>query len=269
MRLKRIISVAVAVAAGAAVAVSVAPAASAAGGKYVALGDSYAVAVGTRTYDDPNDACRRGPTSYTRLWAAAHPSYSFVEASCSGAKTADVVSSQLPQVTADTTLATVQVGGNDVGFVAVLENCILTLDDQACIDGANAASQAAQAYLPSALTGLYQAMKAQAPSARIIVVGYPRLYTIHGDCGILGLSDAERTALNNAADVLSNVTSAAAAAAGVEYLDARPVFDPHSICSGNGEWLTSLEWDKLDESYHPNADGHRSGYFAALNAMTG
>jgi lysophospholipase L1-like esterase len=269
MRRSRIISAVVAVAATAAAVIAIAPSASAATGKYVALGDSYAVAVGTRTYDDPNDACRRGPTSYTRLWAAAHPDYSFVEASCSGTKTADVLANEVPQMTADTTLATVQVGGNDVGFVAVLENCILTLDDQACIDGANTASQAAQAYLPTALTGLYQSMKAQSPSARIIVVGYPRLYTIHGDCGILGLSDAERTALNNAADVLSNVTSAAAAAAGVEYLDARPVFDPHSICSGGGEWVTSLEWSKLDESYHPNTEGHRDGYFAALNAMTG
>ncbi|MBY8854835.1 SGNH/GDSL hydrolase family protein, partial [Saccharothrix sp. MB29] len=30
-------------------------------GKYVAIGDSYTTAPGTRTYDDPDHACRRGP----------------------------------------------------------------------------------------------------------------------------------------------------------------------------------------------------------------
>ncbi|MEK8170105.1 hypothetical protein NKH77_11130 [Streptomyces sp. M19] len=56
----------------AASAALVAPTAHAADGKYVALGDSYTVAVGTRTYDDPDDACRRGPTAYPRLWAQQH-----------------------------------------------------------------------------------------------------------------------------------------------------------------------------------------------------
>lgn len=41
-------------------AVTISPTAYAANGKYVALGDSYAVAPGTRTYDNPNDPCRRG-----------------------------------------------------------------------------------------------------------------------------------------------------------------------------------------------------------------
>ncbi|MGB3439094.1 MAG: SGNH/GDSL hydrolase family protein [Actinophytocola sp.] len=245
--------------------------ASAAAGKYVALGDSYAVAPGTYTYDDPSesDPCRRGPLTYTRLWAAAHPDVAFTEASCSGATTADMISTQVPQLTADTSLVTVQVGGNDVGFVAVLQNCILTLDDQDCLDGVEAAKAAAVGVLPAGLGQTYAAIRGAAPSAQVIVVGYPRLYTIGGDCGILGLSDRERTALNSAADTLSDVTAAAAGAAGFTYLDARPVFDPHTLCSGGGEWVTSLEWEKLNESYHPNAAGHRDGYLAALTAITG
>lgn len=245
--------------------------AAAAAGKYVALGDSYAVAPGTYTYDDPseNDPCRRGPLTYPRLWAAAHADVAFTEASCSGATTQELIASQVPQLTADTTLVTVQVGGNDVGFVAVLQNCILTLDDQDCLDGVEAAKAAAVGVLPGALGQTYSAIRAGAPSAQVVVVGYPRLYTIGGDCGILGLSDRERTALNSAADTLSDVTGAAAAAAGFTYLDARPVFDPHTLCSGNGEWVTSLEWEKLNESYHPNAAGHRDGYLAALTAITG
>lgn len=246
-----------------------APSAQAAAGKYVALGDSYTVAVGTETYDDPDHECRRGPLSYTRLWAAAHPGVEFVEAACSGDTTADLVANQLPAVTPDTTLVTIQVGGNDVGFVDVLTNCILTIDDQDCLDGAALAEQAAHAHLSPALADAYAAVRAAAPSAQVIVVGYPRLYTIEGDCGILGLSDRERTALNNAADTLAEIMAARSAEAGLTFLDARPVFDPHTICSGNPEWLTSLEWSNIRESYHPNAAGHRDGYAAALTALTG
>ncbi|OLF09716.1 GDSL family lipase [Actinophytocola xinjiangensis] len=255
----------------AAVATFTAPASASLAGKYVALGDSYAVAPGTRTYDDPseNDPCRRGPLTYTRLWAAAHPDVAFTEASCSGATTADIVSAQVPQLTPDTTVVTVQAGGNDVGFVEVLKNCILTIDDQDCIDGVEAAKAAATSVLPGALAQTYQAIRAAAPSARVVAVGYPRLYTIGGDCGIFGLSDRERTALNSAADTLADVISAQAGAAGFTYLDARPVFDPHTLCSGNDTWVTSLEWDKINESYHPNTEGHRDGYLPALSAIIG
>ncbi|WP_181768393.1 SGNH/GDSL hydrolase family protein [Streptomyces albidus (ex Kaewkla and Franco 2022)] len=248
---------------------TIAPGAHAAEGKYVALGDSYTVAVGTRSYDNPDDACRKGPTSYTRLWAAAHPNVGFVEAACSGATTADIMNSQVGQLTPDTSLVTLQVGGNDVGFVDVLKNCILTTDDADCIAGVEAAKAAATGSLSPALSQTYAAVRAAAPSAKVIVVGYPRLYTIGGNCGILGLSDKERTALNSAADTLAEIMSARSQEAGFTFLDARPVFDPHTLCSGGSEWVTSLEWDKLNESYHPNVEGHRDGYLAALNPLMG
>jgi lysophospholipase L1-like esterase len=244
--------------------VSAAPAAI---GKYVALGDSYAVAPGTRTYDDPDDACRRGPLAYPRLWAAAHPAATFVEASCSGARTADV-RTQAAALTPDTSLVTVQAGGNDAGFVDVLGACILTLDDRDCVSRTEQAKLVTRTELPSALSGLYAAIRAAAPSARVVVVGYPRIYKIGGNCGIFGLSDTERSALNSSADALAEVTSAEAAAAGFTFLDARTVFDGHGLCTGS-EWLTSLEWSKLDESYHPNPAGHRAGYLAALTALVG
>ncbi|AJE85469.1 MULTISPECIES: SGNH/GDSL hydrolase family protein [Streptomyces] len=266
-----------AAAAAACLAFTAAPAAQAAEGKaepaaaekYVALGDSYAVGPGTGTYDNPDDPCRRGPLTYPRLWAQAHSSYSFVEASCSGATTAELKAQQVPQLTADTTLATVQVGGNDVGFVEVLKNCILTLDDKDCIAGVEAAKAAATGSLPGALADTYGAVKAAAPNAKVIVVGYPRLYTIGGDCGILGLSDAERTALNSAADTLDGVLADQASKAGFSFLDPRSAFDPHSICSGGSQWVTSLEWSDIDESYHPNQAGHRDGYLPLLNALAG
>jgi lysophospholipase L1-like esterase len=242
-------------------------AAPAAGGRYVALGDSYATGVGTYTYDNPNDACRRGPLEYSRLWAAAHPSTTYVEESCSGALVADVVNQAAAGLTADTTLVSVQVGGNDVGFVDTLETCILNLPDSTCINAVNNAIATGRSVLPGSLASLYAGIRAKAPSAQVVVMGYPRMYKIGGNC-IFGLSDTKRSALNNAADVLDGLIQTAAANAGFSFVDARTVFAGHEICSGNTVWMTSLQWDKLNESYHPNANGHR-GYYGALTAITG
>lgn len=264
MRVLRVLLPAVLLTLTVAVPAAAAPAAI---GRYVALGDSYAVGVGTRTYDNPNDACRRGPLAYPRLWAAAHPSTQFVEASCSGALVADVTG-QLAAVTPDTNLVTVQVGGNDTGFVDVLVACIFTIKDQDCVDRVAQAKAVATTTLPGALGGLYAKIRAAAPSAKVVVVGYPRLYKIAGTCGIFGLSDTERTALNSAADTLAAVTSAQASAAGFTYLDTRTTFSGHEICAAGAAWLTSLEWDKVNESYHPNPQGH-AAINAALTALTG
>lgn len=258
--------VAALVAPGAAVAAPTAEPGATASGTYVALGDSYATAPGTREYDDPDHECRRGPLSYPRLYAAENPSMNFVEASCSGATVPEVLNSQVPQIPSDAGAISVQVGGNDVGFVDVLKHCIMTIDDQDCVDAVEEAKQLATNSLPGTLDQLYASVGAAAPNAKVVVVGYPRLYTVGGSCS-LGLSDTERTALNSAADTLSSVISARAAEAGFSYLDARPVFDPHTLCSDGPEWVTSLEWSKLNESYHPNVEGHRDGYLPALRAL--
>jgi len=244
------------------------PALAATIGKYVALGDSYAVAVGTRTYDDAaNDTCRRGPLAYSRLWAAAHPATQFVEASCSGAKVADI-QSQLSAVTADTALVTVQVGGNDAGFVDVLTNCIFTITDQDCVNRVNQAKAVMTGTLPNAFKTLYAAIRQAAPNAKVVVVGYPRLYKINGTCGLFGLSDTERNALNSASDTMADVTSAQAAAAGFGYIDTRNTFAGHELCASGAAWMTNLEWDKINESYHPNTLGH-AAIETALVSLTG
>src|SRR3954467_6128628 len=72
--------------------------------KYVALGDSYSSGTGTRTYYDSN--CQRSVYSYPYLLHNAHPSWTFVQAACSGAKTGDVINTQAPSLTSDTNWVT-------------------------------------------------------------------------------------------------------------------------------------------------------------------
>jgi hypothetical protein len=112
--------------------------------------------------------------------------------------------------------------------------------------------------LPGRLDSLYGKVRAKAPGARVVVLGYPHLYKIVSVC--VGLSNTKRTALNGAADVLDGVVKAAAGRAGFTWSDVRDEFSGHELCSGD-DWLHAVP---IGSSYHPTAKGHRLGYLPAL-----
>ena len=114
------------------------PALAAPATEYVALGDSYASGVGTRDYFPDSGDCKRGPKAYPQLWADEHGVAKFSFDACSGAVTDDVNSGQLGSLSGSTTLVTISVGGNDVGFSKTMESCLLGSDDacdEAVADG--------------------------------------------------------------------------------------------------------------------------------------
>lgn len=239
--------------------------ASAATGKYVALGDSYSSGLGAGSYS--GGSCKRSSNAYAQLWANSHAPSAFTFLACSGAVTADIVNSQAAAVTSDTALVTVSIGGNDAGFADVMVTCN-TSSDSTCVSRNNEAQNFARTTLPGRLDAAYNAIRARSASAQVIVVGYPRIYRLGGSC-IVGLSDTKRAAINQSADVLASVISARAAAHGFRFLDGRSAFSGHEICAARPFWLHSIEWTSIDESYHPTSDGHNLGYFNALRAMTG
>src|SRR4051812_33983567 len=89
--------------------------------KYVALGDSYSSGTGTRTYYD--SSCQKSVYAYPYLLHNAHPSWTFVQAACSGATTSSLLSIQVSSVTSDTNWVTYTIGGNDAGFSSVITTC--------------------------------------------------------------------------------------------------------------------------------------------------
>nr|MDT0665854.1 GDSL-type esterase/lipase family protein [Micromonospora sp. DSM 115978] len=107
-----------------------------------------------------------------------------------------------------------------------------------------------------------------APNARVVVLGYPRLFEQTRSCGWGGLSLAKRELVNDGADALTQLISARAAAAGFEFVDVRPVFAGHGIC-GTSPWINGSLLTSGAGAYHPNADGYRLGYLAALSSVTG
>jgi lysophospholipase L1-like esterase len=228
---------------------------------YVALGDSYSSGVGAGSYD--LSTCLRSQKSYAALWAAAHAVSSFAFPACGGAVTADVLDNQVSALNAGTTLVTITIGGNDAGFADVVASCRFG-SDSSCTSAVNEARAFATGELPGRLDRTYAAIRDRAPNARLIVLGYPRLFEL-GWCGLLAMSTYKRTILNQAADVLATVIAARAGAAGASFVDARPAFAGHGVCATT-PWIKDISG--VIEAYHPNADGYRYGYLAALNAVT-
>lgn len=248
----------------AAAVIALANPASAAPVNYVALGDSYASGLGTGSYDGSSGSCKRGPLAYPALWAAAAAPATFKSVACSGARTGDVIS-QAAVLTASTNLVTVQVGGNDAGFTDVITTCTFG-SDQDCANRVNQSRAYIADTLPGLLNNVYATIRSKSPSARVVVLGYPRIYKVPGSCNV-GLSDTKRAAINSGSDALHNAISARAGAAGFGYVDVRGAFTGHEICSSSW-WLNSLSWP-VEESYHPNRAGHQSGYLPALRSAIG
>ncbi|SCF41979.1 SGNH/GDSL hydrolase family protein [Micromonospora mirobrigensis] len=239
-----------------------ATAAQAAGENYVALGDSYSSGVGAGSYD--LSTCLRSQKSYAPLWAAAHSVTSFRFPACGGAVTADVLNDQVGALSSSTTLVTITIGGNDAGFADVMSGCRFG-STSSCESAVAGAKAFATSTLPARLDATYAAIRGRAPNARLVVLGYPRLFET-GWCGLLAMSSYKRTILNQAADVLDGVIADRAAAAGGTYVDARPFFAGHGVCAAS-PWIRDVTG--VIEAYHPNADGYRYGYLAALTAAIG
>ncbi|OQR59215.1 lipase [Streptomyces maremycinicus] len=234
----------------------------AATGGYVALGDSYSSGVGAGSYISSSGNCKRSTKAYPYLWNAAHAPSSFTFAACSGARTDEVLAGQLGGLNSSTGLVSITVGGNDAGFADVMTTCV-TGSDSTCLSRINTARAYVDSTLPGRLDTVYSSIRAKAPNARVVVIGYPRFYKLGTVC--LGLSETKRSAINNAADYLDAATARRAAAHGFVFGDVRTPFTGHEICSGSS-WLHSLNWLNIGESYHPTASGQSGGYLPVLNS---
>jgi lysophospholipase L1-like esterase len=237
-----------------------APAAAAPVTSYVALGDSYSSGLGAGGYDPASGRCKRSTRAYPVLWKNAHAPESFAFAACAGALTTDVGRSQLGRLDAATDVVSITVGGNDAGFADTMTTCVLK-GRSACLARVERAGTYIAHTLPARLDAVYDAVRRRAPAAHVVVLGYPHLYALHGDCR-LGIGDTSRAAIDRAADALDDVLAKRAADHGFTFADVRPAFRGHEICTAD-RWLHSVTWP-VAASYHPTARGQAEGYYPVL-----
>jgi hypothetical protein len=118
-----------------------------------------------------------------------------------------VRSHQLPHLSRRTTLVSLTVGGNNVGFSDVIPVCIL-LSDRDCHRAVHAAEHKMITTLPGVLDRLLRAIR-------------------HRSRSCSGLSHAGRNVLNQAANLLDRQLRLAAARHGDAFADVRPAFRHH------------------------------------------
>lgn len=225
---------------------------------YADLGDSYASGVGAGS---TSGSCARSPNAFGPLWASQNGA-TFTFSACSGAKTTDVVNSQLSSLSSSTTLVSVLAGGNDVGFSTVMETCVLGTDS-ACESAVSKGEQYAQNTLPGLLNTMLSDIHSHAPNAKVVELDYPDFYDLSVSTCV-GLSRAKHQALDDGINVLDGVLKTAAANNNATFADVRSQFTGHELCDGAG-WLNSVTYP-IGNSYHPTATGQKSGYLPVFSS---
>lgn len=266
MRRSRLATLVASLTAALAASVVFAVPAYAAGAHYVALGDSYASGLGSDSYLSGSGTCYRSSKAYPELWKANNAPASYAFVACSGATTATVQSSQLSALKSTTTLVSLTVGGNDVGFADIMTTCVL-LGTTECVAAVDRAEQKARTELPGKLDTLYQGIKSRSPNARVVVLGYPEFYQLKV-AGCVGLTETSRARINAGINVLDTIIKDAAARAGFVFGDVRSRFVGHQLCSGD-KWLHALNFLDIKISYHPFASGQLNGYYPVFRAAAG
>jgi lysophospholipase L1-like esterase len=242
-----------------------APAAAASTVDYVARGDSYSSGGGA---PGQTGLCLRSPNGSPARWASRNAPKSFTNLTCGGAVTGDVRSLQVPFIPGGTDLISITIGGNDAGFAPTVLSCQVS-SDATCVQKVAAAEADISATLPAKLDATYAAIRAKAPQANVVVLGYPLLFdTSSSYCGLAGMSLTKRRALNQGAQVLDDLIAQRARAAGFGFSDVRDEFAGHGICA-SAPYLNGLTIAPPQNSFHPNKNGYAYGYLPAFAGAAG
>ena len=243
-----------------------APASAADPDEYVALGDSYASGNGTQL-PDLSLQCYRSSLAYAPRVAKARGMTLRFRA-CSGAETGDVTGGQTAALSSTTDWVTISIGGNDVGFTDLILSCFNSWDEYFCRQTISKVNTRIDTELPAKLDATYSDIRARAPRAKVLVVGYPKPFGPSVSCAqAQGVNSREAPLLNGVAGRLDAVIEARATAAGFTYLDPVPSFTGHDVCASS-PWVWGKVTGVLD-IYHPTRAGHRDGFTPLVSAAMG
>lgn len=228
---------------------------------YVALGDSYSCGMGAG--ERVND-CYRSVIAYPMLVArglGVDLSYQ----ACQGAMSTDVLDVQLAALSEETTLVTLTVGGNDIGFTQVLTECAKPAWMGKSDPVIDRALNVVRNELPDKLAKLYAEVITRAPNARFVVAGYPHLFAGE-DCNLATFfSEHEMERLGEIADEMAGLTASMAGAVKATFVDVREAFVGHAVC-GEPEWLRGVS-EPREVSFHPNTAGQAAYGRLILEAL--
>jgi hypothetical protein len=244
---------------------------------YVALGDSYTA--GPLIPDQlPNPAgCLRSDRNYPHV-AASALGLALTDVSCSGATTIDMTSAQsvtfgsnppqLGAVTPSTSVVSIGIGGNDINFAGIIQNCAAaspwgptkvgwTCYGHYVSNGVDQIAAAINATGPK-VSAVLQRIHLLAPNAKVFVVGYPAILPptgsgcwpqmplVNSDVGYLR---AKQLSLNSMLKTVSLANKSV-------YIDTYGPSVSHSACASESKrWVEPIVPSAWAAPVHPNATG--------------
>jgi lysophospholipase L1-like esterase len=251
-------------------------AAGARAANYTALGDSYAAGPLI-----PNPVLPLGCLKSDRNYAhVAAPSIGLTlrDASCSGAKTTNMTAAQNvdpdgpnpPQfnsLDASTTVVSLTIGGNDIGFSEVAESCItINPFSHPCLDKYNAGGkdqlkERIEATAPK-VAAVLQGIHSRSPAAKIYVVNYPAIFpeTGFGCWPQMPIGFQDVPYLRSTEQRLNSMLATQAAANGATLVNWYQASIGHDACKGTStRWVEPLVPGTLAAPIHPNKAGMAGG----------
>jgi lysophospholipase L1-like esterase len=247
-------------------------AAGASAANWAGLGDSYAAGPLIPNQQLSPLGCLRSDHNFAHL-AAAALGRSLADASCSGAKTDDMTAPQdvtpgqnPPQfnaLTTDTQIVTLQIGGNDIGFTSILENCATAnpfahpCRDKYVVNDHDTLADKIAATAPKVATVL-QGIHARSPGARVFVVNYAAILpeTGSGCWPQVPIAFADVPYLRSVEKNLNAMLAQQAAANDARIVDDYTASIGRDACkSSSTRWVEPLVPANAAAPFHPNARG--------------
>ena len=256
---------------------------------YAALGDSYTSAPLVPLWTGQPPGCVRSTNNYPSDVARALGVQAFTDISCQGSTTSKVFDSQdvspgginppeITAVTADTNLVTVGLGGNDAGLVGVGIQCG-ELDynsptgskcrDFYTVNGQDTAQARIDQTGPK-MAAVITAIRARAPHARILIVGYPAVVPVDGSgCWpVVPISPDDLAYFNGLMVRINTMLRTTALANGAEYVDTYTDSIGHDVCKlPPQKWFEGLVPTSIAFPLHPNIDGEASMARSVLKVL--
>jgi lysophospholipase L1-like esterase len=241
--------------------------------EYVALGDSYAAGP-LIPLQIPPFGCLKSNNNYAHLTARSL-GLTLRDPSCSGAETEDMENPQgvdpdgpnppqFDSLTKKTDIVSLTIGGNDIGFSSIAEDCASATSnegtpcqDRYVHDGRDEISERIQATAPL-VAHVLQGIRARSPKARILVVNYAAILPDEGPgCWPqMPITDGDVPYVRAKQKELNAMLATQAAAAGAELIDWYTASIGHDACQPPViRWVEPVVPVNAAAPIHPNLGG--------------
>ena len=240
-----------------------------------ALGDSYAAGPLIPLPLSPF-GCLKSSNNYGRIAQRTLDYAEYRDATCSGAETEDMTQAQdvspgpnppqLNSLSADNELVTVTIGGNDIGFSSLAEDCVSLFPfgspcrDQYVRNGQDEISRRIAETAPK-VDAVLQGIRDRSPDAQVLVVNYSAIFP-HTGTGCypkMPVARGDVTWLRSKQVELNAMLAQRAAANGAGVVDVYAASVGRDACaSSTRRWVEPYIPATAAAPLHPNLRGMRA-----------